>query len=240
MGSLNVFDRHIRPTLLGRHNDHGGVSNHQPRGCLLICLFRRRWKKLQSPASLAFVRGIHRDRWIPRTKGQLRGKCFHLMTSSCWSAHPTEAEYSTLLLHDVICYKLDMISALIYLVQRWNEITWFTKRSCEVTMMKLAFSNDDKDINSWPNSKPVGTSVDELHPCNVTMAQRIPCVRSIEPHRVGSNPRPALDIFNPFYHIAIWVTTVPVSRSWPNDKLHHIEIMNIRYESIICNSGWSF
>ena len=34
-------------------------------------------------ASLAFVWGIHRDRWIPRTKGQLRGKCFHLMTSSC-------------------------------------------------------------------------------------------------------------------------------------------------------------
>ena len=41
-------------------------------------------RKHQSSASLAFVRGIHRDRWIPRTKGQLRGKCFHLMTSS-WS-----------------------------------------------------------------------------------------------------------------------------------------------------------
>ena len=38
--------------------------------------------KHQSSASLAFVWGIHRDRWIPRTKGQLRGKCFHLMTSS--------------------------------------------------------------------------------------------------------------------------------------------------------------
>ena len=38
----------------------------------------------QSSASLAFVWGIHRDRSIPRTKGQLRGKCFHLMTSS-WS-----------------------------------------------------------------------------------------------------------------------------------------------------------
>ena len=37
----------------------------------------------QSPASLAFVWGIHRDRWIPRIKGQWRGKCFHLMTSSC-------------------------------------------------------------------------------------------------------------------------------------------------------------
>ena len=39
-------------------------------------------RKHQSSASLAFVLGIHRDRWILRTKGQLRGKCFHLMTSS--------------------------------------------------------------------------------------------------------------------------------------------------------------
>ena len=48
-------------------------------------------RKHQSSASLAFVWGIHRDRWIPRTKGQLRGKCFHLMTSSCrgnrWSVY---------------------------------------------------------------------------------------------------------------------------------------------------------
>ena len=43
-------------------------------------------RKHQSSASLAFVWGIHRDRWIPRTKGQLRGKCFHLKTSSWeWS-----------------------------------------------------------------------------------------------------------------------------------------------------------
>ena len=40
-------------------------------------------RKHQSSASLVFVWGIHRDRWIPRTKGQLRGKRFHLMTSSC-------------------------------------------------------------------------------------------------------------------------------------------------------------
>ena len=31
-------------------------------------------RKHQSSASLAFVWGIYRDRWIPRTKGQLRGK----------------------------------------------------------------------------------------------------------------------------------------------------------------------
>ena len=40
-------------------------------------------RKHQSSASLALVRGSHRNRWIPRTKGQLRGKYFHLMTSSC-------------------------------------------------------------------------------------------------------------------------------------------------------------
>ena len=28
-----------------RHNDHAGVSNHQPHGCLFNRLFRRRWKK---------------------------------------------------------------------------------------------------------------------------------------------------------------------------------------------------
>ena len=37
--------------------------------------------KHQSSTSLAFVQGIHRDWWIPSTKGQLRGKCFHLLTS---------------------------------------------------------------------------------------------------------------------------------------------------------------
>ena len=32
-------------TLHWRHNDRDGVSNHQPHGCLLKCLFRRRSKK---------------------------------------------------------------------------------------------------------------------------------------------------------------------------------------------------
>ena len=41
-------------------------------------------RKRQSSAPLAIVRGIHR--WIPLTKGQWRGKCYHLMTSSCYAA----------------------------------------------------------------------------------------------------------------------------------------------------------
>ena len=72
------------------HNEHDGVSNHQPHHCLPKCLFGRRkhQRKHQSSASLAFVRGIN---WSPVNsphKGPVTyGKCFHLMTSSCqhWS-----------------------------------------------------------------------------------------------------------------------------------------------------------
>ena len=60
-----------------RHNDHDGVSNHQPHGCLLNRLFRRRSKKTSKFRITGLCVGNS-----PRTKGQLRGKCFHLMTSS--------------------------------------------------------------------------------------------------------------------------------------------------------------
>ena len=74
-------------------------------------------KKHQSSASLAFVRGIHRDRWIPRSKGQLRGKCFHLMTSSCieqfvleirWRLRISDAEPSSNFEYKV-CHKIRML-----------------------------------------------------------------------------------------------------------------------------------
>ena len=69
------------PTLQWRHNGRDGVSNHKSHDCLLT--YQR---KHQNSASLAFVRGIHRWPVNSRTKGQLCGKCFHLMTSSCnWS-----------------------------------------------------------------------------------------------------------------------------------------------------------
>ena len=93
-------------SLRWRHNDHDSVSNHQPHGCLLSRLFGRTSKKHQSSASLAFVRRIHRDRWIPRTKGQLRGKCFHLMTSSCYAlviGHISIYIYISVMGHDFIC-----------------------------------------------------------------------------------------------------------------------------------------
>ena len=57
-------------------------------------------RKHQSSASLAFVWGIHRDRWIPRTKGQLRGKYFHLMTSS-WKQGDSHEILSHVDLHSI-------------------------------------------------------------------------------------------------------------------------------------------
>ena len=47
--------------------------------CSTVCSGER---KHQSSALLAFLRGTTGDWWIPFTKGQWRGKCCHLMTSS--------------------------------------------------------------------------------------------------------------------------------------------------------------
>ena len=44
MGFYNVTNFYCY-TLQWRHSDHDGVSNHQPRGCLLNRLFKRRSKK---------------------------------------------------------------------------------------------------------------------------------------------------------------------------------------------------
>ena len=49
---------------------------------LLNRLFRHRSKKTPKLSVTGLCVGISPGRWIPRTKGQLRGKCFHLMTSS--------------------------------------------------------------------------------------------------------------------------------------------------------------
>ena len=51
-------------------------------------------RKHQSSASLAFVWGFQRDLWVPRTKGKLRGKCFHLMTSSCISRNCNKQKFN--------------------------------------------------------------------------------------------------------------------------------------------------
>ena len=82
LGCAIIKSNYIRP-LHWRHNDHDGVSNHQPHGCFTQSFIHADQVKHQSPHHWPVLWGIHWDRWIPRTKGQLRGKRFHLMTSSC-------------------------------------------------------------------------------------------------------------------------------------------------------------
>ena len=68
-------------TLQWWNNARGCVSNHRRIECLLKRLFRRRSKKT-SKLRVTLWGEFTGDRWIPCTKGQWRGKCFHLMASS--------------------------------------------------------------------------------------------------------------------------------------------------------------
>ena len=84
-------------------------------------------RKHQSSASLAFVWWIHRDRWIPRTNGQLRGKCFHLMTSSC-------SRTNSITVHDVYAsygFKCPFLVTKTFVIVSWGfdkmlQSAWFT------------------------------------------------------------------------------------------------------------------
>ena len=92
-------------------------------------------RKHQSSASLAFVRGIHRDRWIPRTKGQWREECIHLMTSSCIKklcrCHPSTAvvtptNYNQVRSSDTLCKQSersqDFNNELINFMEWWDPL----------------------------------------------------------------------------------------------------------------------
>ena len=54
--------------------------------CLRIGSGADQWN-IKAPRHWPLCGEFTGDRWISRTKGQLRGKCFHLMTSSC-NIHP--------------------------------------------------------------------------------------------------------------------------------------------------------
>ena len=75
-GKRLMIGRHFQMPLQWHHNEHNGVSDHQPHDCLPNRLFRRRSKKHQSSASLAFVQGIHRWPVNSQHKGPVTRKIF--------------------------------------------------------------------------------------------------------------------------------------------------------------------
>ena len=85
---LRHYESHVTSlcnALEWHHND--GVSNHQPHDCILIQAKKtKKTSKLHVTGPLCGE--FTGDWWIPHTKGQWRGKCFHLMTSSWCSGVP--------------------------------------------------------------------------------------------------------------------------------------------------------
>ena len=67
-------------SLRWRHNGLDSVSNHQPHEPFIRAQIKVNIKAQRHWPLCGKFTG---DLWISRTNGQQRGKCFHLMTSSC-------------------------------------------------------------------------------------------------------------------------------------------------------------
>ena len=85
-----------RDTLPWRHNERDGVSKHQRLGCLLSSLFRQIKENFKTSRHWTLWGEFTGDQWIPLTKGQYRGKCFHSMTSSCEAFGVSVGQWVTL------------------------------------------------------------------------------------------------------------------------------------------------
>ena len=77
-----LLDMAVSLALHWRHNDHDGVSNHQPHDCLLNRLFRRRSKITSKLRVTGLCEGNSPGPVNSTHKGPVTRKCFHLMTSS--------------------------------------------------------------------------------------------------------------------------------------------------------------
>ena len=91
-------------SICAKHLSGSWIRNYHPQNTTHITMTSQwAWWRLKSPASRLFTQSFIQtqikeninaprhwplrgeftgDRWIPRTNGQLRGKCFHFMTSS--------------------------------------------------------------------------------------------------------------------------------------------------------------
>ena len=89
--SLPLLISHNNHTLQWSHNERGGFSYQRDLDCLFNSLFRRRpfWKEFVG------------DRWIPHTKGQWSGLCFHLVTSS-WRKHTGDISPRSITVHSQV------------------------------------------------------------------------------------------------------------------------------------------
>ena len=82
----------VSTALPWRHNDHDGVSNHQPQGCLLNRLFRRRSKKTSKLRVTGLCAGKSPGPVKSPHKGPVTQKMFPfddvIMDIHSWSCYP--------------------------------------------------------------------------------------------------------------------------------------------------------
>ena len=83
--NIDTFGDHylLKRSLQWRHNGRDGVSNHQPRHCLLNRLFRRRSKKTSKFRIAGLCAGKSPVTGEFPAKWPVLRKIFHLMTSPC-------------------------------------------------------------------------------------------------------------------------------------------------------------
>ena len=123
-------------------------------------------RKHQSSASLAFVWEIHRDRWIPRTKGQLRGICFRLMTSS-WNL----AKAARYVLHWSYCFENWKVSRQQRLPRRLSNLRQWNIKSKQrgfhterdLTIRRFSVKRFPFNTRVWVISLKLTQANEELH-----------------------------------------------------------------------------
>ena len=116
-----------------RQNGRDSVSNHQPRHCLLSLLFGRRSKKTSKLRVTGLCVGNSPGPVNSPHNGQLRGKCFHLMTSSC--------SEEKLVAHSIrmrSLRKMENKIQVVFQLTHWGQIKM-------VVILQKTFSN----IGSW-------------------------------------------------------------------------------------------
>ena len=90
-----------------RHNERGGVSNHQPHVCLRKRLLKPQIKEnIKAPRHWPLCVEFTGDRWIPRTMDQWRGIRFPLMSSSCVDDRPLMCSNYLTDTHGLLCFIL--------------------------------------------------------------------------------------------------------------------------------------
>ena len=128
---LYYFRNLGQPTLMWRHNEHNGVSNHRRLDCLLNLCSAADQRKHQSSASLAFVEGIHRWPVNSPHKGPVTQKMFPFddVIMKCWVAGylAVTSHYLNQSFYDKECSPASVFEGIGSVTHMWINKSWLVK-----------------------------------------------------------------------------------------------------------------